>query len=108
VLAVMLLSIRERTEEIGLRISVGARRKDIVRQFLTEASMLGLAGGIAGVASGLLMAWVIGQTTQWQTSISTDSIVLPLAFSIITGLIFGVFPARKAAKLDPIEALQKE
>lgn len=108
VLAVMLLSIRERTSEIGLRISVGARKRDIIWQFLSEASMLGTSGGIAGVMAGLLIAFIIGATTQWQTYISVDSIVFSVVFSITIGLIFGVFPALKAAKLDPIQALQKE
>lgn len=108
VLAVMLLSIRERTAEIGLRISVGARKKDIVWQFLSEASLLGIAGGIAGVAAGLLIAWFIGATTQWPTYISATSVVFSFCFSISIGLAFGVFPALKAAKLDPIHALQRE
>ncbi len=108
VLAVMLLSIRERTSEIGLRISVGARRKDIVWQFLSEASMLGITGGMTGVAIGLLLAWIIGVTTQWQTYISLISVFLSVVFSITIGLVFGVFPALKAARLDPIQALQKE
>ncbi|OGU66452.1 MAG: hypothetical protein A2499_06335 [Stygiobacter sp. RIFOXYC12_FULL_38_8] len=108
VLAVMLLSIRERTGEIGLRISVGARRKDIVWQFLSEASLLGISGGMTGITAGLLIAWIIGSTTQWKTYISIDSILFSVAFSISIGLIFGVFPALKAAKLDPILALQKE
>ena len=108
VLAVMLLSISERTGEIGLRISVGARKKDIIWQFLSEASMLGISGGMTGVVAGLLIAWVIGTTTQWQTYISINSIVFSVVFSISIGLIFGVFPALKAARLDPILALQKE
>lgn len=108
VLAVMLLSIRERTTEIGLRISVGARKKDIVWQFLSEASMLGITGGATGVVAGLLIAWIIGATTEWPTYISVNSIAFSVVFSISIGLIFGVFPALKAAKLDPIQALQKE
>lgn len=108
VLAVMLLSIRERTSEIGLRMSVGARRKDIVWQFLSEASMLGVIGGLAGVLTGLLAAWIVGATTQWQTYISAGSVVFSVVFSVTIGLAFGVFPALKASKLDPIQALQKE
>ncbi|TAL67651.1 MAG: FtsX-like permease family protein [Bacteroidetes bacterium] len=108
VLAVMLLSIRERTTEIGLRISVGARKKDIVQQFLFESSMLGISGGCSGVVTGLLISWIIGATTQWQTYISIDSVIMSVLFSFTIGLIFGVFPALKAAKLDPIQALQKE
>jgi len=108
VLAVMLLSIRERTSEIGLRISVGARKKDIVWQFLSEASILGVTGGLVGVVAGLLIAWIVGATTQWSTHISVDSVLFAVVFSMTIGLIFGVFPALKAAKLDPIQALQKE
>ena len=108
VLAVMLLSIRERTGEIGLRISVGARKKDIVWQFLSEALMLGISGGVTGIVAGLLISVIIGSTTQWQTYISASPIILSAVFSISIGLIFGVFPALKAAKLDPILALQKE
>lgn len=108
VLAVMLLSIRERTGEIGLRISLGARKTDIVWQFLTESSMLGISGGMAGVILGLIIAWLIGTTSQWQTYITLNSIIFSVVFSISIGLIFGVFPALKAAKLDPIQALQKD
>ena len=108
VLAVMLLSIRERTGEIGLRISVGARKKDIVWQFLSEASLLGISGGMIGIAAGLVIAWILGAATQWQTFISMDSIVFSVLCSVTIGLIFGVFPALKAAKMDPIQALQKE
>jgi putative ABC transport system permease protein len=108
VLAVMLLSIRERTGEIGLRVSVGARKKDIVWQFLSEASMLGIIGGMAGVVTGVLIAWIVGVTTEWSTYITGDSVGLSVVFSISIGLIFGVFPALKAARLDPIQALQRE
>lgn len=108
VLAVMLLSIRERTGEIGLRMSLGARKMDIVWQFLSEASMLGMAGGVTGVVTGLLVAWTVGATTQWQTYISPGAVAVSIAFSLTIGVIFGVFPARKAAALDPIEALQKD
>jgi len=108
VLAVMLLSIRERTAEIGLRISVGARKKDIVWQFLSESALLGISGGTVGVAAGSLIAWIIGSTTQWQTSTSVASIAFSAAFSLTIGVVFGVVPALRAARLDPIQALQKE
>lgn len=108
ILAVMLLSIRERTGEIGLRISVGARKKDIVWQFLSEAAILGVTGGFTGILAGFIISQLIGATTQWPTYITFESILFSVLFSITTGLAFGVFPALKAAKLDPIQALQKE
>ena len=108
VLAVMLLSIRERTSEIGLRISVGARKRDIVWQFLSEAVLLGVTGGGAGVVTGVVTAWIVGVSTEWPTYISVDSVLFSVLFSMTIGLIFGVFPALKAAALDPIQALQKE
>ena len=108
VLAVMLLSIRERTGEIGLRISVGARKKDIVWQFLSEASLLGVIGGMVGVAAGIVIALILGATTELQTYISISSIIFSVISSVTIGLIFGVFPALKAANMDPIQALQRE
>lgn len=108
VLAVMLLSIRERTGEIGLRVSVGARKKDIIWQFLSEASMLSVSGGIIGIFSGILLAWITGVATQWPTYISVNSIIISVIISITIGLVFGVSPALKATRLDPVEALRKE
>jgi putative ABC transport system permease protein len=108
VLAVMLLSVKDRTGEIGLRISIGARKKDIVWQFLSESLILGILGGITGVFTGLLIAWTIGITTSWQTYVTLNSVLISVLFSTSTGLAFGVFPARRAANLDPIVALQKE
>lgn len=108
VLAVMLLSVRERVSEIGLRMSVGARERDILRQFLTEAAMLGITGGALGTFLGVLLSIIIGKTTQWGTCLSLQTALYSIILSISVALFFGVFPAYKAAKLDPILALQKE
>lgn len=108
ILAIMLMSVRERTNEIGLRMAVGASRKDILVQFLFEAAALGLGGGAAGVFVGLAAALLINAATRWPTSISVPSIILAFSFSLAIGLFFGVYPARKASRLDPIEALRSE
>lgn len=108
ILAVMLLSVRERNSEIGLRLSVGAKRRDIVWQFLIESSILGFAGGLTGFTIGFIVSEIIKYTTQWHISISPASVLISLLFSIAIGLLFGVIPAQKASKADPIAALQKE
>ncbi|HCT29901.1 MAG TPA: peptide ABC transporter permease [Bacteroidales bacterium] len=108
ILAVMLLSVRERNSEIGLRLSVGAKRRDIVWQFLVESSILGFAGGLTGFTIGFVVSEIIKYTSQWHISMSPISVVISLLFSIFIGLIFGVIPAQKASRADPITALQKE
>ena len=108
ILAIMLIAIRERTNEIGLRMAVGAGRKDVMTQFILEATILGVSGGIAGIVLGLLGTLAVRLGTSWAISISVPAIALSFGFSLIVGLVFGVYPARRASRLDPIEALRSE
>jgi len=108
ILAVMFLAVKERTNEIGLRMAVGSRRKDILVQFISEATILGFLGGFMGIFLGASGAWIVEAATKWQTSISLKPIVITLFFSLSVGLFFGVFPARKASLLNPIDALRAE
>jgi putative ABC transport system permease protein len=106
ILAIMLMSVRERTGEIGLRMATGARRRDILLQFLVEALVLGFVGGLGGVAFGVAGAVGAGELTEWQTVVPPQIVLLALGFSLSVGLFFGVYPARRASLLDPIEALR--
>ncbi|HSB33937.1 MAG TPA: ABC transporter permease [Nitrospirota bacterium] len=108
ILAIMLISIKERVKEIGLRRAVGARRKDILLQFLIEALVLSVAGGLIGIVFGVSGSFVVGWTTELPTSVSALSIIVAFLFSAAVGLFFGIYPARKAAELDPIYALRSE
>ncbi|AFM28089.1 ABC transporter permease [Desulfomonile tiedjei] len=105
ILGVMLLSIRERVSEIGIRRAVGARRRDILTQFLAESAFLGIVGGVAGLMSGVAVSWGIGYFSGMPVVLVPEYVVLSLVFSLATGLIFGIYPAWKAAGLDPIDAL---
>jgi len=106
ILAIMLMSVRERTSEIGLRMATGARRRDILLQFLVEALVLGFIGGIGGVLLGVAGAAGAGEFTEWQTVVPPEIVLLALGFSLSVGLFFGVYPARRASLLDPIDALR--
>jgi putative ABC transport system permease protein len=108
ILAVMLILVRERTNEIGVRRAVGATRKDILLQFMMEATSLSIGGGIAGILIGLLGSFVVRYATKWPVSLSVMPIIISFGFSFVVGFFFGVYPARKASRLDPIEALRAE
>lgn len=108
IMNIMLASILERTREIGLRRAVGARRSDIVRQFVVEATMISFAGGTIGVILGFLISRSIAWFAGWSTIVTFSSIALAFAVSISVGLIFGIYPATKAARLDPVEAIRYE
>ena len=108
IMNIMLASILERTREIGVRRAVGARRREIIRQFLLEATLISCAGGLVGVIVGFALSRLIGYLAGWTTIVSLSSIVLAFTVSVAVGLVFGVYPARKAAMLDPVEALHYE
>ena len=108
IMNIMLVSVTERTREIGIRKALGATRRTILTQFLAEAVTLCLVGGIIGVAVGSATAWILRASFGWSTEIVPSSIVVAFAFSGVVGVIFGVWPARRAARLDPIVALRYE
>ena len=108
IMNIMLVSVTERTREIGIRVSVGARGTDILTQFLIEALVLSLLGGITGIILGVVGSQAISDFAGWPTIITAFSIVLSFGFSIAIGIFFGFYPARKAAMLNPIDALRFE
>jgi putative ABC transport system permease protein len=108
IMNIMLVSVTERTREIGLRMAVGARGKDNLAQFLVEAVTLSLIGGVIGVGAGLLGSHAIAYFAEWRTLLQFDSILLAFGFSAAVGIFFGFYPARKAAGLNPIAALRYE
>jgi putative ABC transport system permease protein len=113
IMNIMLVSVTERTKEIGLRKALGARRKDILIQFLTESSLLSLIGGVLGIGLGWLIAFAVGQIaaandTQLTPDVGIDAILLATLFSTAVGLFFGIYPANRAAGLQPVEALRHE
>ena len=108
IMNIMLVSVRERTREIGIRKAVGARGRDILVQFLVEALVLSLTGGLIGVAFGVGVSAVIGALAGWGLNVSAETIALAVGFSLVVGVVFGVWPARQAARLDPIASLRYE
>ena len=108
VLAIMLIAIRERTNEIGLRMAVGASKKDILIQFVIESAILSIGGGVIGIFIGVIGSLIISFGTEWAASVSLTSIIYSFGFSMLVGLFFGVYPAWKASLLDPINALKSE
>jgi putative ABC transport system permease protein len=108
IMNIMLVSVTERTREIGLRLALGARGSDVLTQFLVEAVVMSLAGGVVGVALGFTGSEVVRAVTGWNTMISPEIVFLALGFAAAVGVFFGFYPARRAAALDPIEALRYE
>jgi putative ABC transport system permease protein len=108
IMNIMLVSVTERTREIGLRMAIGARGRDVLLQFLVEAVVISLFGGMIGIGLGFALSIAIEQFAQWPTSIPPDWIGISFGFAAATGVFFGFYPARKAAGLDPIEALRFE
>jgi putative ABC transport system permease protein len=108
IMNIMLVSVTERTREIGVRMAVGATEQDVQAQFLSEALVLSSLGGIAGIALGMVASAIISNVLHWTTVVSILSIVVAVVFSAGVGIVFGYYPARRAARLDPIEALRYE
>jgi len=108
IMNIVLATVMERTREIGVRRATGARRNDIVRQFLTESVLISVAGGVLGIAFGYLLSWLIARTAEWKTIVTSSSIVIAFGVSVAVGVIFGIYPAVKASRIDPIEALRYE
>jgi putative ABC transport system permease protein len=108
IMNIMLVSVRERTREIGIRKALGAKARDILSQFLIEALTLSLIGGLIGIAIGLAVSALIGRVAGWGFSIDPGTMAIATLFSLVVGVVFGVWPARQAARLDPIAALRYE
>jgi putative ABC transport system permease protein len=108
IMNIMLVSVTERTREIGLRMAVGARGRDILAQFLVEAVTLSVIGGLIGIAIGLAASVTIAKVAEWSVELAPEAILVAFAFSAAVGIFFGFYPARKASRLNPIEALRWE
>jgi putative ABC transport system permease protein len=108
IMNIVLATVLERTREIGVRRSVGARRFDIMRQFLTESVLISVGGGVLGVAFGFFLAWLIARTADWRTIVTTASVVVAFGVSVAVGILFGAYPALKASRINPIDALRYE
>lgn len=105
---IMLVSVTERTREIGVRMALGARRRDITMQFLTEAVLIAVAGGVVGIAIGIAGSWAALRFARIASEVTIPSIVTAFGFSFLVGLFFGGYPAWRASRLNPIEALRYE
>jgi putative ABC transport system permease protein len=108
IMNIMLVSVTERTREIGIRLAIGAKSRDILTQFLIEALTLSVAGGAIGIALGVGASRILAWKAQWPIQLAPAAILLAFGFSAAIGIFFGFYPARKAARLDPIEALRYE
>jgi putative ABC transport system permease protein len=108
IMNIMLVSVTERTREIGLRMAIGARRRDILAQFLVEAVTLSLTGGLIGIVLGFAGVYGIAYLAEWRTLVNPLWILMAFGFAAAVGVFFGFYPARKAARLNPIDALRYE
>lgn len=108
IMNIMFVSVTERTREIGLRMSIGARGIDILSQFLIEAVIISVTGGIIGIILGIISSWLVTVIAHWPVYIQIYSVILSFAVCTITGVFFGWYPAKKASSLDPIEAIRYE
>jgi putative ABC transport system permease protein len=108
IMNIMLASVLERTREIGVRRAIGARQRDVVRQFLIETTIISLTGGVAGILLGVGLSQLIGVLAGWSTIVTTGSIVLAFGVSVFIGIVFGLYPAVRASRLDPVKALHYE
>jgi putative ABC transport system permease protein len=106
ILNIMLVSVTERTKEIGIRMAVGAKRRDILLQFLLEAAALSVLGGVVGVTLGLVAAFVFAHVADWSLLVDTWAVASSVAFSMVVGILFGWYPALRASRLEPIEAIR--
>jgi putative ABC transport system permease protein len=108
IMNIMLVSVTERTREIGIRIAIGARKGDVLKQFLVESIVLSVLGGMLGLVVGFGGAALLGRLTGWSTATPPGAVLMAVGFSAVVGVFFGYYPARKAAALNPIEALRSE
>jgi len=108
IMNIVLATVMERTREIGIRRATGARRFDIVRQFLTESVLISVGGGLLGIGCGYGLAWLIARTAAWKTIVTIPSVAIAFGVSVAVGVVFGIYPALKAARVDPIQALRYE
>ncbi|MDR7464917.1 MAG: FtsX-like permease family protein, partial [Armatimonadota bacterium] len=105
---IMLVSVTERTREIGIRKAVGARTQDILAQFLVESVLLSTSGGLVGILAGILGSRLVTRFAGWATLLPPQAVLLAFSFAVAVGVFFGLYPAQRAARLDPIEALRYE
>jgi putative ABC transport system permease protein len=106
IMNIVLATVLERTREIGIRRATGARRNDIIRQFLLESLLISVGGGLVGIGLGFFLSWLIAVAADWKTIVTPSSIVIAFGVSVAVGIVFGIYPARKASRIDPIEALR--
>jgi putative ABC transport system permease protein len=108
IMNIMLVSVTERTREIGIRLAIGAHDRDVRMQFLIEAMILSILGGVLGVALGIASSEIVSSQLGWPVLVSTSAVVIAVVVSAVIGIVFGFYPAHKAARLDPIDALRFE